>query len=143
LDAAEVEEPDAAPSASAEATDSKPPESSGTSTASKATTSKPAAGSGSGGTSKTSGGAGGGDACAQCLNAATNGNISLAASAFRRCTDPKGKQDCQTAARKPATVAVEAAAASGNCGAAKALANAAASMGATHSRMTRAVKKCK
>ncbi|HEU5077422.1 MAG TPA: protein kinase [Polyangiaceae bacterium] len=86
---------------------------------------------------------GGGGACDACVAAARAGNIPGAASSFRSCSDPKGQQDCKLIAMSRATRAAEAAANSGDCARAQAIAAAAAQMGAASGRLNKAVAKCK
>lgn len=119
-------------------TGSKPSDTSKTSAGATTATSSPASN-----TSTTGSASGGGGSCDACLAAARAGNFGAAASAFRSCGDAKGKQDCRMVVTGRATKAAEAAAAGGNCSQAQAIAAAAAQMGASSGRLSKAVAKCK
>jgi serine/threonine-protein kinase len=85
---------------------------------------------------------GGGGACDACLAAARSGNFAAAASSFKSCGDPKGQQNCRVIVMGRATRAAEAAANSGNCAQARTIAAAAAQMGASSGRLSKAIAKC-
>lgn len=106
-------------------------------------TPKPAEPPKSSGDSASSGSSSGGGACDACVAAARSGNIAAAANSFRSCKDTKARQQCQMAVRGAAPKAAEAAASSGNCRQARAIAAAATAMGMSTGRLTQAVSKCK
>ncbi len=80
-------------------------------------------------------------ACAACIAAARSGNIQAAASNFRQCSDAGEKAKCSRFANGPAIRAVTNAERNNNCPQAKAIAAAAASMGASGGN--NALKKCR
>ncbi len=67
--------------------------------------------------------------CDSCKAAAQSGNATAVASALARCTDEAKKAECKTTLSRTAGGAVRLAANNGNCAQAKALADAAASLG--------------
>jgi eukaryotic-like serine/threonine-protein kinase len=110
--------PSAAPSETAKAAETKPPPV----TVTHRTT-------GTGG--KTAVVATGAEACQQCVRDASGGNIQGAAALYPRCTDALLKQRCASVAKQQACGAARAAAFTGNCGQATAIANAAKTFGAS------------
>jgi predicted Ser/Thr protein kinase len=69
-------------------------------------------------------------ACDQCISLAESGAIQAAAGAYSRCSDAAKKAQCSMRARRTSQNAVNSAALNGNCAQAKAIAAAAAGMGA-------------
>jgi hypothetical protein len=69
-------------------------------------------------------------ACDQCISLAQSGAIQAAAGAYHKCSDAGKKAQCSMRARRSAQGAVNSAALNGNCAQAKAIAAAAAGMGA-------------
>ncbi len=84
-----------------------------------------------------------GNECAACIAAASSGNFTAAASAYRSCSDPGQKAQCSGMIKSRAGSAVQTAAFNGNCAQAKAMAAAAQSMGVSAGAFAKALAACK
>jgi len=81
----------------------------------------------------------GAKACDACIAAANSGNVASAAANAQRCDDAGKRQQCTNAVRSKAPQAANAAALNGNCQAAKAIIQAAQSLGATSPKLSSAL----
>ncbi len=81
-------------------------------------------------------------ACDSCITAASSGDLPNAARYYAQCTDSAGKQRCGGKARTGAMIAAKNASARHDCGAARAIQSAAASMGAGSPQTDAIVNAC-
>jgi eukaryotic-like serine/threonine-protein kinase len=83
------------------------------------------------------------DACEACENAARSGNLSVAASLLKRCTDEEKQKVCVSHIKNNATGVAEAAANGGNCELAKTIENMANGVGAGSAKLRNIVRRCR